>query len=135
MVSGPRRFNWVSLVLLAGVAGGGYWLWKFFPVYYTNWQVDHALAEAVSETYRIAHQGEPGLSAAKLEIESTTRAKVVALGVDDPEMALRLDIDAASQTATALCEYTVVVRHDWFKKQSVMHFRRAQSTSIKRIDW
>ena len=62
MASGPRRLNFVTLLLFCGFAAGGYWMWKFFPAWYTAWQVDSALADGAARTYQYAHLVEPNHS-------------------------------------------------------------------------
>src|SRR5437870_12563135 len=122
MASGPRRLNFVTLLLFCGFAAGGYWMWKFFPAWYTAWQVDSALADGAARTYQSAHLVEPNRSDMVREIERATRDRVVALGVDDPELALSLRV--VERTAVASCDYTVVVQHPLVNKQSVMRFHR-----------
>ncbi len=129
----PRRFNVVTIVLLGGVAAGGYWLWKFFPVYYTAWQVDTALADGVARTYQLQPLAEPERARSMRELEQATRDKVVALGVDDPELALRIEV--ADRKAIATCDYTAVVKHSFVDKQSLVRIHRTAQTDLKRIDW
>jgi hypothetical protein len=129
----PRRLNFVSLLLLAGIAAGGYWLWKFFPVYYTGWQVDHVLSEAGARVYQSARQPEPARSNAREQAEAEARAKVAALGVDDPELAVRIDLD--EQFATATADYAVVVQHAVIDKRVLVRVHRSARTDIKKVQW
>jgi|SRR5579871_3135292 len=133
MASGPRRINFVTLLLLVAAASGGYWMWKFFPHYYRSWQVDNALADAAAHVYQLAQLAEPNRSQAVAELREQTRAKVVSLGVDDPEMGLRIEI--VDKNAIATCDWTVVVRHALVDKQSVLRFHKTASADLKRVDW
>ena len=129
----PRRLNWVTFLMLLAGAGAGYWLWKFFPVYYTGWQVDHKLSEAGAETYQIARLPDPVRGERKAEIERQLRDKITALGVDDPELAVRIDLDG--KTAAAYADYQVVVQHPIGNKQTVIVMHRQAVTDVKRIEW
>jgi hypothetical protein len=133
MASGPRRLNWVTLLLILGVAAGGYWLWKFLPVYYTAWQVDTALSDGTAQAYRIAKLPAGPRSTAKAEIERSVAAKVVALGVTDPKMAVRIDF--TEHDAVAECDYKVEVRHAIVDETKVMEMHRTAATDLKRPDW
>ena len=129
----PRRLNFVTLLLCAGLAAGGYWMWKFFPVYWTGWQVDHLLAEAGAETYQIARMQSPERERRKLQIEEQTRDKVAALGIDDPELKVAIAIEGDSATVTA--DYEAVVKHPIGGKQSVITLHRSAVTDLKRVRW
>jgi hypothetical protein len=131
--SSPRRFNWVTTILLLALAGGGYWLWKFFPIYFTAWQVDHALSEGTARTYSIVRMPEPSRSSAIRDIEAQVQAHIVALGISDPEMSLRIEM--TDRTASAVCDYTVVVQHALVAKTSAVHLHRTATTDLKRVDW
>jgi len=133
MASGPRSFNIVSFVLLLMMAGGGYWVWKFFPVYFTAWEVDHVLADGASASYKVSRQGEPLRSKSKQELIERMRKQVVELGVTDPEMTVDLEFDG--ETANVTCDYTVVVNHPVGDKVTVMEMHRAATADIKRVDW
>jgi len=57
MARGPSSFNLVTLLLLVMIGGGGYAVWKFFPVYWQAWEVDKALADGTTRAYYIAKIG------------------------------------------------------------------------------
>ena len=133
MSSGPRSFNLVTLILLLGVAGGGYCLWKFFPVYFTAWQVDSILSEAATRSYKISRLSEPGQSRAKHDLEEELRKRVVDLGVTDPEMSLRIEIGDGKAVAT--CDYGVVVEHPVQGKVTEIALHRHAQTTLEKVDW
>lgn len=133
MASGPRSFNIVTLMLLLCIAGAGYWIWKFFPVYFTGWQVDHVLADGASRTYKVSRLNEPGRSQALHDLEDDLRKKVVELGITDPEMGLDIAIDG--DRVDVRCDYSVVVQHIVKNKQTVVNLHRVATGDLKRVDW
>lgn len=129
----PRRLNVVTVVLLLGLAAGGYWFWKFFPVYYTGWQVDHLLAEAGAESYQVAQYPAGPREQKRAELERRTRDRIVALGVDDPDLKVAIDLEGHQATVTA--DYEAVVQHPVGNKQSVIALHRSAVTDITRVKW
>jgi hypothetical protein len=47
-----RGFSFVSLLLLAGLAAGGYWIWAFGPAHWENREVIQLLREAANLSYQ-----------------------------------------------------------------------------------
>jgi hypothetical protein len=129
----PRRLNVVTLLMLLGLAAGGYWFWKFFPVYYTGWQVDHLLSEAGAESYQVVRLGEGVREAKRAEIERSTRERIVALGVDDPD--LRVTVELEPKLATVTADYEAVVQHPVAGKRTVLAMHRSEVTDLQRVKW
>jgi len=44
--------SWVTLVLLAAVAGGGYWLWVWAPVYFENYTVKQVVRDYMNQAVK-----------------------------------------------------------------------------------
>jgi hypothetical protein len=133
MGSGPRSFNIVSFIMLLAMAAAGYGVWKFFPVYFTAWQVDRVLSDGASQSYKINRMREPLQSKSKADLIEIIRRKVVALGVTDPDMTVSVDFDGTQ--ANAVCDYTVVVNHPFGDKVTVLPMHRTATTDLKRVDW
>ncbi|MSP63910.1 MAG: hypothetical protein EXR72_26910 [Myxococcales bacterium] len=131
MISGPRRLNWVTFVMLLGCAAGGYWCWKFLPHHYNAWQVDHVLQEAVARCYGVVHRHLP--AGGVREVEQDARRNIVAIGIDDPNVVLHVQINR--DKAYAVCDYTVIVRHPYKDKQSVLTMHRTAEADVKRANW
>jgi hypothetical protein len=133
MANGPRSFNIVTFLMLVCLAGAGYWIWKFFPVYFTAWQVDHVLSDGASRAYKVNRLNEPARSQGKQDLVEDLRRKVVSMGILDPEMALEVELDG--DTVYVTCDYSVVVQHPVKNKQTVMTLHRKVTGDLKRVDW
>ena len=46
------EITWVTLVLLAGVAAAGYWLWVWGPVYVVHYEVKQVVREYINQAVR-----------------------------------------------------------------------------------
>lgn len=131
---GPRRFNTVTVIMLLMTAAAGYWLWRFFPVYFDGWSVDHVLKEAASKTYRMNQLKEPERTKALTELVDKTRADVIKQGnVTDPDLKVNLDIDGDNAAVSA--DYSVVVTHPVINKTTTLHFHKSETANIKRVNW
>jgi hypothetical protein len=133
MASGPRSFNIVTFLMLLTIAAAGYWVWKFFPVYFTAWQVDHVLADGASRSYQMSRMREPFQSKEKAVLIESMRKKIVALGIVDPEMTV--DIEIEGQEATVTCDYSVVVSHPVADKVTLMSMHRMATGDLKKVVW
>ena len=131
---GPRRFNSVTVIMILMMAAAGYWLWRFFPVYFDGWSVDHVLKEAASKTYRMNQLKEPERTKALTELVDKTRADVIKQGnVTDPDLKVNLDIDGDNAAVSA--DYRVVVTHPIINKTTTLHFHKSETANIKRVNW
>lgn len=129
MARGPSSLNLVTLLLVLGAAVLGYGAWKFFPVYWTAWQVDHALSEGAARAYVVSRvKGFEQLRARDQLVKSIT-AEVVRLGVTDPEMKLGLELTA--DRAYLTCDYRAVVVHPVGERYTVMTMHRVASGSLQ----
>jgi hypothetical protein len=130
----PRRFNVVTAILILMGLGAGYWLWRFFPVYFDGWTVDHILRETASATYKLARIAEPGRSKQLKAMVDKAREDIVKLAhVDDPELTVNLEIEDNNAIVTA--DYKVIVSHPYIAKTTTLHFHKVEVTSIKRVEW
>ena len=131
---GPRRLNAVSVVLVLIALAAGYWLWRFFPVYFDGWTVDHTLKEAASQTYSVAHVAEPGRTKQLKVIVDKAREDIVKLAhVDDPDLTVNLDLDGNDVAVTA--DYSVVVTHPGTHRTTTLHFHKREKANVKRVEW
>jgi hypothetical protein len=130
----PRRLNSVTVVLLLLAAAGGYWMWRFFPVYFDAWTVDHVLKELATAMYRANRLNEPERSKTMRELLDKGRSDIIAkANVTDPE--LRLDLEVQESTAEVTAQYTVVVTHPLVNRTTTMHMKRVESANIKSVNW
>lgn len=130
----PRRINAVSVTMVLIGCGVAYWFWRFFPVHFDAWSVDHILKEAASQTY----QTQKLVDSQRMEqlklIVDTARTKIIKeVGILDPELAVNLNVDGDKATLTA--DYTVVVLHPWVGKHTKMHLHREETANIKFVKW
>ncbi len=130
----PRRLNSVTIVMLLGGLAAGYWLWRYFPVYFDGWTVDHILKETASSTYKLARMGEPQRTTSLKALLDKARNDIITqANVHDPELDVHLDLDG--DIATVSADYTVTITHPLFDKQSKLHFHRVESENIKKVQW
>jgi hypothetical protein len=130
----PRRINAVSVTLFLLVVAGGYWFWRFFPVYFDAWSVDHILKEAASQTYQANRLTESQRMEQLKQIVDTARSKIVKqVEIKDPELTVNLNIDGDKATMTA--DYTVKVTHVVIDKITRMHMHREETANIKFVKW
>ena len=134
MSYGPKRINAVSVTMVLILAAVAYLGWRFAPVYFDAWTVEHTLREAANETYRVARIAEPARSQQLKVIVDKARADIVRLAnVDDPDLNVSLDLDG--DVVAVAADYTVIVTHPYINKKTVLHFHKREKTSIKRVEW
>jgi hypothetical protein len=134
--SQPRRFNVVTAIMILIGLAAGYWLWRFFPAYWDGFTVDHILNETASATYRLVRLSEPERTKTLRATLDKARADIIRLGhVDDPDLAVNLDLDTDNNSAAVSADYSVVVTHPYIHKTTTLHFHKVQKTSIKRVEW
>jgi hypothetical protein len=130
----PRRLNALTFVMLLGALGAGYWLWRFFPMHFDSWSVDHILKEAATSVYRANQLAEPARTQELKDIVDHARSLIVKqVGIHDPELVVDLNLN--EDTATVSADYSVVVTHPWLDKNTRMHFHREKTSDVKRVKW
>src|SRR5438105_1332127 len=123
MGKGPGRFNVVTLLMLVGLAAIGYGLWKFFPVYWTAWGVDHVLADGGAKAYQISRLPQAARTQRREELIADLRQKVVELGIVDPQMTVSLDF-VGTERVDVGCEYRAIVVHPYVNRYTVVTMHR-----------
>jgi hypothetical protein len=130
----PRRLNSVTVVLGLLVLAAGYWIWRFFPVYFDAWTVDHVLKELASTMYRANRLNEPLRTKTMRELLDKARADIgKQTSITDPDLSIDLEIEGNSATVTA--EYDTVVTHPGITRTTAMHFKRVETQNIKAVNW
>jgi hypothetical protein len=130
----PRRLNVVTVIMILIGLGAGYWLWRFFPVYWDGFAVDHILLETANSTYKLVRISEPERTKRLKELLDKARADIQRLGnVTDPDLAINLDLDGDIATVTA--DYNVVVTHPNIHKTTTLHFHKSEKTNTKQVKW
>ncbi len=130
----PRRFNSVTVTLILLALGAGYWMWRFFPVYFDGWTVDHILKESASEVYRANRLSEPERTETLTAIVQKSKKKIrEQTAVIDPELVVNLEV--LENDAAMSAEYSMVVTHPVTSKTTTLHFFRKEHADIKRVDW
>ena len=129
MASGPSRINFVTFLLVLCAAAGGYWVWKFFPHYFTAYQVDHVLAEGAAAGYRTSILRGNDRRDVERKMVDDMRKKVIALGVKDPEMSLTMTFD--DDQVRLACDYRAVVVHPYIDRFTTLTMHRTAAGTTK----
>lgn len=134
MSSGPRSFNFFTVFLILAFAAAGYGVWKYFPVYFMAWQVDHVLADGGARSYKFCRQTEPGRAQQKQALADDLRAKVMQLGVVDPELTVNVEWVGNAERVEVTADYRAVILHPG-GRFTVLPFHRKSSTDLSRPVW
>ena len=130
----PRRLNAVTFVMILMALAAGYWVWRFFPVYFDGWSVDHLLKEAASKTYRLNRLNEPERTKELTALVNKTKADIAKQGnVTDPDLLVNLDIEGNNVAVSA--DYKVIVTHPYINKTTTLHFHKSETADIKKVNW
>ncbi|HXU69721.1 MAG TPA: hypothetical protein VN947_10355 [Polyangia bacterium] len=130
----PRRLNAVTFVMILMALAAGYWVWRFFPVYFDGWSVDHLLKEAASKTYRLNRLDEPERTKELTALVNKTKADIAKQGnVTDPDLLVNLDIEGNNVAVSA--DYKVIVTHPYINKTTTLHFHKSETADIKKVNW
>jgi len=130
----PRRLNIVTIAMFLALAGAGYWMWVFFPVYWDAWTVDHQLREAAALCYRINLQSEPGRSTELQKLLKKVQADSARLAhITDPDLDVSLEIEGDILLLHAT--YKVDVRHPIGNFVTHLSMRRTEKANLKRVSW
>jgi hypothetical protein len=97
------------LLLIVAVVAGGYWVWKFGPVYYNRYKVDEILQEGRSEATGIARMSPQGASETEAKIIAGITERVEARGLSLETNQLAVYFDGDYETLNV--DYVVVIRH------------------------
>jgi hypothetical protein len=130
----PRRINSFSVTLALMALALGYWAWRFFPVHFDSWTVDHILKESASQCYRANRLREPERTTTLTDIVNKAKADIRRqTGITDPELVVNLNIEET--TASMSAEYQVIVTHPLVSKTTTLHFQRKENADIKVVNW
>ncbi len=121
----PSSFNWVSALFVLGLLAGGYWLYKFAPVYYNRYQVDQILQQGRSEASGIQRLNWDSKDVVEARIINSVTEKILGRGISPEDNQLRVYFDDEYTTLNA--DYVVVVRHPAGKKPTTITVHRSVS--------
>lgn len=132
----PRRFNWVSVVLLVAVGAGIYWVRYFGELYRQAWAVDRVLSAAAAKSYKLARLDGPERTAVEREIAAEARVGIQHVGVADEGLVVEFAIDegqGGAKVAIASANYQVAIKHPL--GQNVRRFVRSQQQTVDTAEW
>jgi hypothetical protein len=117
----PSSFNLVSFLMLIALAAGGYWGWKFGPVYWNRYKVEEIVREGAAEASSIRRMTEQ----AQLQIEQKVVSSVTQRLEDERHIGAdnQVQVWFEGNYATLNVSYVVTVRHP-FGKSTIVHVRR-----------
>ena len=113
----PSSFNFVSFFLLLLALAGGYWAWKFGPVYYNRYKVEQILREGSAEASGIRRMNEGAQMQIEQKVVASVTEQIAARGVS-PENN-QLTVYFVDNYRSINADYVVVVHHPGGKKTTV----------------
>jgi hypothetical protein len=99
--------NWVTLLVLGILVGGGYAAVKFGPVYFTRYKVDEVLTDIAFQAIDLRMASADVRYTQEQALLDKARERITSLGVDGEELAVYFEPDLSSVHA----DYSVVVTH------------------------
>lgn len=121
----PRRVNWVTILVLLILLGGGYAGWKFGPPYWQGYEVDEILSEYKNVAADLVDLNPTYRPDREQKIVADVYTRVSALGIKDTEEQ-PLEVGFGPNYAYLYVKYQVVVAHP-FGKKTKMNFNRKAS--------
>lgn len=125
----PRKFNFVTFLLLLLAIAMAYVAFQFIPPYYRKWKVKGLLADSVNSMYRRRFITGP----AEAEYLSEVQTKALDRlrnegGIEDKALTVRAYKD--KKTATVAADYRERIAHPFVGKTTVLHFRPWSQISL-----
>jgi hypothetical protein len=115
---GPRKLNPVSILIIGGLAFGGYAAFRYLPPYWTSWDVKEKLRNACSAMYQMRLYNDATRNAEMAKLQTKTENDIRALGIDDENLSVEID-GSDPNWAVASADYDVMVT---LFKPKPMHF-------------
>lgn len=115
---GPRKINPVSILIIGGLALGGYVAYRYLPPYWTSWDVKEKLRDGCSAIYKMRTYNDAARSSEMAKLQTKTENDIRALGIDDENLSVVFDTDDPNW-AVATADYDVIVT---LFKPKPMHF-------------
>lgn len=117
----PRKLNPVSFLLLLLVLAAGYAGFQFGPAYYRKWRAKGILSDSANRAYPKRFKEGWERDDAVEVIRKSTVKQLQDLGINDPELQVKIEFRAKEISATAT--YKVVVKHPLVNKITTLYFR------------
>lgn len=125
----PRKFNFVSFLMILAAIAVAYVAFQFIPPYYRKWKVKGLLAESVNAMYRrrfiTGHAETEYLSQVQNKALNRLRNEG---GIQDTALTVRAYKD--KNTATVSADYRERITHPFVGKTTVLHFRPWSQISL-----
>jgi hypothetical protein len=120
----PSSVNFVSVLMLLAVLAGGYWVWKYGPVYYNRFKVDEILREGAVEATGLRRMTDAAQQQLQAKIVGTVIERVGGRGITVEDNGLQVYFSDDIRTLHA--DYYVIVKHLNGKTKTVT-VRRSES--------
>lgn len=120
----PRAFNIVTLLLILGALGGGFYGYHVLPVFLGRQAVKSAVSEAAHKFYKIRSFDNSGRARATKEITDVARAEIIkSLGFEDEELTVEMLIDEEKKLVNVIAQYRHFVTFKPLDKVRMFRFR------------
>jgi hypothetical protein len=129
----PRKFNFISLLMILVAIAVGYVVIQFLPSYYRKWKAKGVLAEAANSIY--PRRFISGMAStefmSKIQTDALNRLRNE-VGIEDTGMTVRAYKDKDNATVSA--DYRERINHPFVGKTTVLHFRPWSQISLAAIE-
>jgi hypothetical protein len=118
----PRKLNWVTILVLIVLVGGGYFAVKYVPVYWQRHKVEEILVDVGMQSADLPDLNDKDLAAEEERLLEEARTRIQALGVGGPD-GVDLDVSYDPDYTYISASYSVTVNHV-IGKPHVLKFTR-----------
>jgi hypothetical protein len=128
----PRKFNFVTFLLLLLLAAAAYVAIKFGPPYYRKWKAKGPLSTAANSVYPKRNFPEESLQAFFDKLKGQVTAELRAIGITDPGLKVYVNMNRAGKEVTVTADYQEHITHPFYGTMSLRFrpYNKASLTSV-----
>jgi hypothetical protein len=126
----PRKFNFVTFLLLLILAAVAYVGVKFGPPYYRKWKAKGPLSKAANKVYPKRNLPEENLQIFFEQLKKEVTTELRAIGITDP--GLKVYVNKTGTEVTVTADYLEHVTHPFYGTMTLRFrpYNKASLTSV-----